>query len=245
MLICCRNGAAELMDEGQIMVDILLIEDNEELGKLLGDFLAKDGFSVFCASSGEEGLAYLEESPVKLLILDIMLPGIDGFGVCSSVRQRGNVPILIVSARSGKDDKIKGLTFGADDYIEKPFDIDVLIAKIHAILRRNYDMTRKGELLSDGDLSVDKEANMAFLKQEPLTMTNKEFILLTIFLQNKGKVLRKEWLFDTVWGTDSFSEPSTLTVHINKLREKIEKDPKNPKRITTVWGIGYKYETAR
>jgi DNA-binding response OmpR family regulator len=232
-------------DKGRKMVDILIIEDNEELGNLLFDFLVKDGFSVFRASSGEEGLAYLENNPVKLLVLDVMLPGIDGFGVCSSVRQRGNVPILIVSAKSGKDDKIKGLTFGADDYIEKPFDIDVLIAKIHAILRRNYEMTRKGELLSDGDLSVDADAGMAFLKQTPLTMTNKEFVLLTLFLQNKGKVLNKEWLFDTVWGADSFSEPSTLTVHINKIREKIEKDPKNPKRITTVWGIGYKYEAAR
>lgn len=227
------------------MVDILIIEDNEELGNLLSDFLAKEGFSVFRACSGEEGLDYLQNNPAKLLILDVMLPGIDGFGVCSAIRQRGNVPILIVSAKSGKDDKIKGLTYGADDYIEKPFDIDVLIAKIHAILRRNYEMTHKGELLSDGDLSVDAEANMVFLKQKPLTMTNKEFDLLTLFLQNKGKVLNKEWLFDTVWGMESCSEPSTLTVHINKLREKIEKDPKNPKRITTVWGIGYKYEAAR
>lgn len=227
------------------MIDILIIEDNDELGILLGDFLKREGFSVFRARSGEEGLEYLDRHPAKLLILDIMLPGIDGFGVCSAVRQRGNVPILIVSAKSGKDDKIQGLTFGADDYIEKPFDIDVLIAKIHAILRRNYEMTRKGELLSDGDLAIDTEAGVVFLMQKPLPMTNKELVLLTIFLQNKGKVLNKEWLFDTVWGADSFSEPSTLTVHINKLREKIEKDPKNPKRITTVWGIGYKYEAAR
>lgn len=232
-------------DRVPYMVDILIIEDNEELGNLLSDFLRKEGFSVFHACSGEEGIEYLQSNPAKLLILDVMLPGIDGFGVCNAVRQRGNIPILIVSAKSGKDDKIKGLTYGADDYIEKPFDIDVLIAKIHAILRRNYEMTHKGELLSDGDLSVDAEANMVFLKQKPLTMTNKEFDLLTLFLQNKGKVLNKEWLFDTVWGMESCSEPSTLTVHINKLREKIEKDPKNPKRITTVWGIGYKYEAAR
>jgi DNA-binding response OmpR family regulator len=243
--LAVKVAQRNLPDKGQIMVDILIIEDNEELGNLLSDFLAKAGFAVFRACSGEEGIAYLQNNPVKLLILDIMLPGIDGFGVCSSVRQRGNVPILIVSAKSGKDDKIKGLSFGADDYIEKPFDIDVLIAKIHAILRRNYEMTRKGELLSDGDLSVDSEAGTAFLKQKPVSMTNKEFVLLTLFLQNKGKVLNKEWLFDTVWGANSFSEPSTLTVHINKLREKIEKDPKNPKRITTVWGVGYKYEAAR
>jgi len=224
------------------MVDILLIEDNEELGKLLCDFLAKDGFSVFHALSGEEGLSFINGNTVKILLLDVMLPGIDGFGVCSAVREKGNIPIIILSAKSGKEDKIRGLEYGADDYMEKPFDVDVLIAKIRAILRRNYDMTQKGKLLADGNLSLDVEANRVFLDHQDLSMTNKEFILLTIFLQNKGKVLRKEWLFDTVWGMDSFSEPSTLTVHINKLRDKIEENPKNPQRITTVWGIGYKYE---
>lgn len=224
------------------MFDILLIEDNEELGKLLCDFLVNDGFSVFQALSGEEGLSFINGNSVKILLLDIMLPGIDGFGVCSAVREKGNIPIIILSAKSGKEDKIRGLEYGADDYIEKPFDVDVLIAKIRAILRRNYDMSKKGKLLADGNLSLDVDANQVFLDHNDLPMTNKEFILLTIFLQNKGKVLRKEWLFDTVWGMDSFSEPSTLTVHINKLRDKIEANPKNPRRITTVWGIGYKYE---
>ncbi len=224
------------------MTDILLIEDNEELGKLLSDFLTSDGFSVFHALSGEEGLAWINENTVKILILDIMLPGIDGFGVCSAVREKGSIPIIILSAKSGKEDKIRGLEFGADDYIEKPFDVDVLIAKIRAIMRRNYDMSTKGKLLSDGNLLLDIEANQVFLDHMSLPMTNKEFILLSIFLQNKGKVLRKEWLFNTVWGMDSFSELSTLTVHINKLRDKIEENSKNPRRITTVWGIGYKYE---
>lgn len=224
------------------MVDILLIEDSEELGKLLCDFLVKDGFSVFRALSGEEGLSYLSRDSCKAVLLDIMLPGIDGFGVCSTIREKGNIPVIILSAKSGKEDKIKGLEYGADDYIEKPFDVDVLTAKIRAILRRNYDMTKKGNLLSDGNLSLDEEANLVYLDHQPLAMTSKEFHLLTVFLQNKGKVLRKEWLFDTVWGMDSFSEPSTLTVHINKLREKIEVNPKDPRRITTVWGTGYKYE---
>ena len=228
--------------KGSKMVDILLIEDNEELGTLLCDFLENDGFSVFRALSGEDGLSYLAGNSCKAVLLDIMLPGIDGFGVCSAIREKGNIPVIILSARSGKEDKIKGLEFGADDYIEKPFDVDVLTAKIRAILRRNYDMTKKGNLLSDGNLSIDEEANIVYLDHQPLVMTSKEFLLLTVFLQNKGKVLRKEWLFDTVWGMDSFSEPSTLTVHINKLREKIEVNPKDPRRITTVWGTGYKYE---
>lgn len=224
------------------MVDILLIEDNDELGTLLCDFLRKDGFSIYHVISGEEGLAYLEKETVKIVLLDVMLPGIDGFSVCSAIRRKRNLPIVIISARSGKEDKIQGLTFGADDFIEKPLDIDILRAKIRAILRRNYEMTRKGGLLSDGNLTVDVDANAVYLDREPLIMTHKELQLLSLFLENKGKVLRKEWLFDVVWGAESYSELSTLTVHINKLREKIEKNPRKPERIMTCWGIGYKYE---
>ncbi len=227
------------------MIDILLIEDNEELGKLLCDFLRKDGFSICHVLSGEEGLAICEKEQVKIVLLDVMLPGIDGFSICSAIRRKKNIPIVIISARSDKEDKIQGLSYGADDYIEKPFDVDVLRAKIHAIMRRNYEMSNKGILLSDGNVTLDVEANTAYMDQQPMTLTNKEFHLLKIFLQNKGKVLRKEWLFDEVWGADSFSEPSTLTVHINKLREKIEKNPKKPTRITTCWGIGYKYEAVQ
>lgn len=224
------------------MVDILLIEDNEELGTLLCEFLKRDGFTVFHTKTGEEGLLFCSREKAKLVLLDIMLPGIDGFSVCGTIRETMNIPIIIISARSDKEDKIQGLQFGADDYIEKPFDIDVLLAKIHAVLRRNYDMTEKGVLLSDGDLTLDVDANQAWLNREPIELTPKEIFLLTIFLRNKGKVLRKEQLFDQVWGEDSISEPSTLTVHINMLREKIEADPKKPLRIRTVWGVGYKYE---
>jgi len=224
------------------MVDILLIEDNEELGTLLCNFLRRDGFSVFHARTGEEGLLFCSRQKVKLVLLDVMLPGLNGFSVCGTIRETANIPIMIISARSDKEDKIQGLRFGADDYIEKPFDIDVLLAKIHAVLRRNYDMSEKGVLLSDGNLTLDIDANQAWLDREPIELTNKEFLLLTIFLRNKGKVLRKEQLFDQVWGEESISEPSTLTVHINMLREKIETDPKKPVRIRTVWGVGYKYE---
>ncbi len=224
------------------MVDILLIEDNEELGTLLCDFLRRDGFTVFHAKTGEEGLLFCSQEKTKLVLLDIMLPGLDGFSVCGTIRENANIPIIIISARSDKEDKIRGLRFGADDYIEKPFDIDVLLAKIHAVLRRNYDMFEKGVLLSDGNLTLDVDANQAWLDREPIELTNKEFLLLTIFLRNKGKVLRKEQLFDMVWGEDSISEPSTLTVHISMLREKIEADPKKPVRIRTRWGVGYKYE---
>jgi DNA-binding response OmpR family regulator len=225
------------------MVDLLVIEDNIELAAILCDFLAKDGYSLFHAKSGEEGIEYLENNTVKLVLLDIMLPGIDGFGVCRLIREKGNVPIIIISAIVEKKDKLAGLELGADDYIEKPFDMDLLSAKIAAQLRRNYEFKEKSSIITDGDITVDIDATTVYFKNIPLVMTSKEYELLLIFLQNKGKTLRKEWLFDRVWGTDSFSEPSTLTVHINKIREKIEETPKTPKRIVTVWGVGYKYET--
>ncbi|MDF2988246.1 MAG: transcriptional regulator [Eubacterium sp.] len=224
------------------MVDLLIIEDNMELGTILCDFLAKDGYSLYLARNGEEGMEYIKNNTVKLVLLDIMLPGLDGFGVCQLIRDQGNIPIIIMSARVDKKDKIAGLELGADDYVEKPFDIDVLSAKIGAHLRRNYDFKEKSNVISDGDITIDLNAMSVFFKKNLLIMTSKEYELLLLFLRNKGKTLRKEWLFDKVWGTDSFSEPSTLTVHINKLREKIEEVPKNPKRIITVWGVGYKYE---
>ncbi len=224
------------------MVEVLIIEDNLEIGTILCDFLTKDGYSLYLAGSGEEGMEYIRKNTVKLVLLDVMLPGIDGFGVCKLIREHGNIPIVIISAKVDKADKLAGLELGADDYIEKPFDIDILSAKIAALLRRNYEFRDKASVVSDGDITIDLNATTVYFKKKPLTMTTKEFELLVLFLKNKGKTLRKEWLFDKVWGTDSFSEPSTLTVHINKLREKIEAAPKKPKRIVTVWGVGYKYE---
>jgi DNA-binding response OmpR family regulator len=224
------------------MVDILVIEDNMELGAVLCDFLARDGYSLFHAVNGEEGMEFLSGTLAKLVLLDIMLPGIDGFGVCRTIRSKGNIPIIIMSAKADKEDKIAGLSLGADDYIEKPFDMDILLAKIKAQLRRSYELHDKGKLLSEGNLTIDLEATAVYLQGKPLIMTSKEYELLVLLLENKGKTLQKDWIFNRIWGVDCFSEPSTLTVHINMLREKIEQNPKRPKRIVTVWGVGYKYE---
>ena len=224
------------------MADILIIEDNAELAEVIKDFLQVEGYSVYLASGGEEGLAYLAEHPVKLLLLDIMLPEMDGFTVCRLVREKFNLPILIMSARHGDDNKIIGLELGADDYLEKPFSVNLLTAKVKAQLRRSYDMNDDKQLLSDGDLTINRTSMQVFLSGNPLVMTVKEYELLVLLMGNKGKALRKEWLFQQIWGADSFSEPSTLTVHMNKLREKIENNPKEPGRIITVWGVGYKYE---
>ncbi|MDF2951959.1 MAG: transcriptional regulator [Anaerocolumna sp.] len=224
------------------MVDLLVIEDNIELGTILCDFLERDGYSLYHGISGEEGIEYLTSNTVKLVLLDIMLPGMDGFGVCKKIREQQNIPIIIMSARTDKHDKLAGLELGADDYIEKPFDMDILLAKIGALLRRNYEFKAKSRIICSNHITIDLDAVCIYYKNEPLVLTTKEFDLLRILVENRGKTLRKEWLFNKVWGMDSFSEPSTLTVHINKLREKIEESPKKPEKIVTVWGVGYKYE---
>lgn len=219
------------------MVDILIVEDNKELAELLCDFLRAENYIVSAVDSGEKALIVYERYGAKLVILDIMLPGIDGFGVCAKIREQSNTPILIVSAKTEKDDKLNGLFLGADDYIEKPYDIDILLAKIRGIFMRRYSQ----DTLLDGDLRLDKVGRIAYKNGMPLSMTAKEFDLLLLLMENKGKPLTKEYLFSQVWGSDSFSELQTLTVHIKWLRQKIEDDPKDPKRIVTVWGKGYRY----
>lgn len=220
------------------MTDILIVEDNKELGNILGDFLKASGYSIYLALSGEEALTHMKTDDFRLVLLDIMLPGMDGFAVCRRIREEQNTPILIVSAKVDKEDKLSGLVLGADDYIEKPYDIDILLAKIAGIFKRRYE----SDIIVDKDMKLDKMRRIAYHKDEELSMTSKEFDLLLLLMENKGKALKKEWIFNKIWGLDSFSEPQTLTVHIKWLREKIEEDPKNPVRIATVWGVGYRYE---
>ncbi len=225
-----------------MVTDILLIEDNAELANLIADFLKRDGYRTETKESAEEALHFLESHRVKLILLDIMLPGMDGFGFCASIRKSSNVPIIIISARVEKEDKLNGFAQGADDYIEKPVDIDILSMKISALMRRNYDLKKENTLLLSGALSIDKEAKRVFLHEKELTMTGKEYELLLLLVENQGRTLSKEYLFNQIWGVDSFSENQTLTVHIKMLRDKIEESPGRPERIKTVWGVGYRYE---
>ena len=220
------------------MKDILIVEDNRELAILLRDFLLKENYTAEIVESGEKALEFFEICGAKLVVLDIMLPGIDGFAVCKKIREKADVPILVVSAKAEKEDKLKGLVLGADDYIEKPYDIDIMLAKIQGIFKRKYF---RDEIVS-GDITVNRANHIALKNGEPIEMTSKELELLTIFLENEGKTLTKEFLFNKVWGDLSFSEQQTLTVHIRWLRQKIEDDPTKPQRIQTVWGVGYKYE---
>ena len=220
------------------MKDILIVEDNIALSGLLKDFLENENYTVDVASSGEEALSLFQLHGARLVVLDIMLPGIDGFAVCRKLREKTDVPILVVSARVGKEDKLKGLNLGADDYIEKPYDIDIMLAKISGIFKRKYSRDE----ISLGDITINKASRTVCKNGVPIEMTSKELELLTLFLENPGKTLTKEYLFSEIWGGYSESEQQTLTVHIRWLRQKIEDDPTKPKRIHTVWGVGYKYE---
>lgn len=220
------------------MTDILVVEDNLEMGGLLIDFLKNEGYSAHWCTDGEAALEYYENEGARVVILDIMLPNIDGFAVCRRIRESSNTPIIVVSAKNTKDDKLKGLMLGADDYIEKPYDIDLLLAKIKGIFLRRY----QSDTITDGNLKLDKVKRVLYKDGKAVNMTQKEFDLLTFLMENQGKTLDKDMLFNKIWGFDSFSEAQTLTVHIKWLRQKIEKDPKKPTKIVTVWGVGYRYE---
>lgn len=219
-------------------MDILIIEDSRDIADMLMKFLEKEGYTSHSAKSGEEGLEYIKRHDVKIVLLDIMLPGIDGFQVCKKIHDEMNLPLIILSAKTDKDDKLNGLILGADDYIEKPFDVDLLLAKVNSLYRRHY---KKESVIELADLKIDIESRSVIYKEKPLELNIKEFNLLLFLVKNRGKALRKEHIFNTVWGADNFSEPQTLTVHINRLRDKIEPDPKKPERIVTVWGVGYKF----
>ena len=220
------------------MLDILIVEDNKEIGTLLCDFLRKENYMVSVADTGEKALALYEKYGAKLIVLDIMLPGMDGFAVCSKIRETSNTHILIASAKVEKNDKLKGLNLGADDYIEKPYDIDILIAKIRGIFKRKYAQ----EEIVEGNLRLNTIQQTLYVNGQKKDVTEKEFELLKLLIENKNVTMKKEYLFNTVWGSDSDSELQTLTVHIKWLREKIEEEPKKPKHIITEWGVGYRFE---
>lgn len=219
------------------MTDILIVEDDKELSGLLTDFLRAEGYVVSSTDNGERAVELFEKYGAKLVVLDINLPGINGFAVCSRLREKADTPILIVSARTDKEDKLNGLDIGADDYIEKPYDIDILIAKIKGIFTRRYQRNN----ISASGVVLNLIDRTATIDEKAVDLTAKEFDLLALLIENQGKALKKDYLFNTVWGSDSDSEFQTLHVHINRLRSKLGDDPKNAKRLLTVWGVGYKF----
>ena len=219
------------------MTDILIVEDDNELSALLTDFLRAEGYTVTAVDSGKRAVQLFERYGAKLVVLDINLPDVNGFSVCSKLRENTETPILIVSCRTDKEDKLNGLDLGADDYIEKPYDIDILIAKIKGIFKRRYQR----ETVSADGVVLNLVTRKAVIDGTEFDLPAKEFDLLALLVENKDKALRKEYLFSAVWGSDSESELQTLAVHINRLRQKLGDDPKNARRLLTVWGVGYKF----
>ena len=219
-------------------MDILIVEDNKELADLLCDFLRAENYTVSAVQTVEKALLLYEKYGARLVVLDIMLPDKDGFFVLEKIRTESNTPVLIVSAKTEKEDKLNGLNLGADDYIEKPYDIDIMLAKINGIFKRRYSLDE----MIDGNIRINKVGRTVYKNEKALEMTTKEFELLLLLMENKGRTLSKEYIFRQVWGSDSFSEQQRLTVHIKWLRQKIEDTPNYPKKIVTVWGVGYKYE---
>ena len=223
------------------MKDILIIEDNAQLGTLISDFLKREGYSTDHALSAEEGFSHLEQESYKLLLLDVMLPGKDGFEALCEIRRSRNMPVLMMSAKTDDESKIMGLEIGADDYMEKPFSIPVLCSKIKALMRRTYETAADKQVLSACGLTVDIGSRRVFKNGAEIAVNGKEFDLLAYLMEHKGEAIRKERLFDEVWGVDCYSEMSSLSVYISWLRDKIEDDPKKPVLIQTVYKVGYRF----
>ena len=218
------------------MTDILIIEDDEELRGLLLDFMMAEGLCALGAGTAEEGMRILEKEPVGLLLLDVMLPGIDGFAACGDIRKKRDLPIILMSARGDEESKLTGFRLGADDYIDKPVSAPVLTAKVKALLHRSGKQT--GQKMTCGSIVIDTEKQQVYRDRKLCEIRGKLYELLLYMMENKGRLLTKEELYNAVWG-DAFVEQATLNVHIRWLRERLEEDPANPVLIRTVWRKGF------
>ncbi len=222
------------------MTDILIIEDDSELGRLVSDFMEKEGFSVQLCSSAEEALVLLKGEAFRLVLLDVMLPAMDGYEICSEIRKKQDIPVLMMSAQTDEDSKLLGYDTGADDYIDKPFSVKVLTAKVRALMKRKAP-SEAGRVVSSCGITLDTASRRVTLGGRELRLNAKEFELLQYLMEHEGEAVGKEELFNAVWGADCFTEPGTVSVHIRWLREKIEQDPNSPKLIQTVWKVGYRF----
>jgi two-component system, OmpR family, response regulator VanR len=225
---------------------ILVVDDEYEIAELVEIHLKDGGYKTLLAHDGQEAMDMLDRHQVHLVILDIMMPGIDGLEVCRRIRQTKNTPIIFLSAKSEDLDKVTGLVSGADDYLTKPFSPMELLARVRSQLRRflylNNNMKLESNILGIGDLRVNKENHQVFLDNIEVYLTPTEFDILELLLLNKGIVLSSETIFERVWKEKYFQSKNTVMVHIRKLREKIEKNPKQPEYLKTVWGVGYKID---
>ncbi|MDF5752998.1 response regulator transcription factor [Spongiactinospora sp. TRM90649] len=222
---------------------ILVAEDDPTVAEVVARYLERDGHSVDCVGDGAEALRRALSDPPDLMVLDLMLPELDGLTVCRRLRERRSVPVIMLTALGAEMDRVAGLEIGADDYVTKPFSPRELALRVQSVLRRVRGATAPAVtgVLSDGDLRVDVGAHEVALAGRPITLTAREFDLLAHLMRHPRQAFSRSALLDQVWGW-SFGDSSTVTVHVRRLREKIEADPTAPRRIVTVWGVGYRYE---
>lgn len=230
----------------ETMSKILIIEDEEAIADLEKDYLELSGFEVKICNTGDEGLQTALREEFDLIVLDLMLPGLDGFEVCKKVREEKNIPIIMVSAKKEDIDKIRGLGMGADDYMTKPFSPSELVARVKAHLAR-YDRlvgssNKNNDVIEIRGIRIDKTARRVMVDGEEKAFTGKEFDLLTFLAEHPNHVYTKEELFREIWDMDSIGDIATVTVHIKKIREKVEFDSAKPQYIETIWGVGYRFK---
>ena len=228
------------------MSKILIIEDEEAIADLEKDYLEMSGYEVLIENDGTKGLEAALKENIDLLVLDLMLPGVDGYEICKKVREEKNIPILMVSAKKDDIDKIRGLGLGADDYMTKPFSPSELVARVKAHLSRYERLVGSSQKANDvieiRGLKIDKTARRVFVNGEEKIFTTKEFDLLTFLAENPNRVFTKEELFREIWDMESVGDIATVTVHIKKIREKIEFNTAKPQYIETIWGVGYRFK---
>jgi two-component system response regulator RegX3 len=221
---------------------VLIVEDELSYRETLAFMLGREGFEVVEAADGTEGLAAYDRSGADIVLLDLMMPGLPGTEVCRQLRQRGPVPVIMLTARDSEIDKVVGLELGADDYVTKPFSHRELVARIRAVLRRGQDVELVPDVVEAGGVRMDVERHEVAVDGQPVRLALKEFELLEMLLRNAGRVMTRGQLIDRIWGADYVGDTKTLDVHVKRLRAKLETDPGNPEHLLTVRGLGYKFE---
>lgn len=230
------------------MKTILIVEDELNIAELEKDYLEIDGFTVEMESNGDRALSRCREKDYDLIVLDLMLPGVDGFEICRRIRKYSTVPIIIISAKTEDMDKIRGLGLGADDYMVKPFSPLEMVARVKAHIARHERLLGlrpdSGDEIEIKGLVINRSSRRVMLNGQEIAFSSKEFDLLVFMAQNPNRVLTKEQIYINIWGEDACGDLTTVAVHIRKIREKIEADPSNPQYLETVWGAGYRFTGA-
>jgi two-component system, OmpR family, response regulator ResD len=221
---------------------ILVVDDEPVVRDVVVRYLRRDGFTTLETGDGDEARVLIEAEEPSLVVLDVMLPGSDGLELCRWIRSRSALPVILLTARVDEADRIVGLELGADDYVTKPFSPRELVARVRSVLRRSRPPAASSGSLEVGELVLDSESRIALRSQQPLTLTPKEFDLLWFLASHPRRVFSRDTLMDRVWGYRAAADTGTVTVHIRRLREKIEADPTHPAHLQTVWGVGYRFD---